>query len=322
MKTADAATLALLNAVGPVQVLRADLWTITTKAGTVVRLTDADINIPQGANTFLKGPVIQRSQSKQSVGVNVDSIQVTLSDAGTLLVNGKPIIQQFLNGYFDAAIVTLQKLFLSSWTDLTPAPVDWFTGRISDVSCDHMNVNFMIKDMKELLNQQQPNDVHQATCNNTLFDNVCGANAATFTFNCTATSIVDRKKFTLSGTTQADGYFELGKVKVTGGANAGLSRMVKVYAGGVVEVFNPFPYDFVSGDTLQATAGCDKTYAGGCAKIGRQSTGFKGYEFIPVPETAVEGGGMGGTAGSSGSTGGGTVGSAGTAGKYSGTYTP
>lgn len=322
MKNASAAVLAILNTTGSVQILRADLYTITPKNGPVLRYTDADIPLTVGGNTFIRGPILQRSKTKQSVGITVDTMQVTLVDNGATLVQGKPIVHQFKNGYFKGATMKVEKLFLLSWADTSPGAVHWFEGSISEPACDHMSVSFQVKSLLATLNKQMPEDIYQPTCGNTLFDSVCGANAATFTFGaCTATSVVDRKRFTLSGTSQADGYFALGKVKFTSGANAGQpARTVKSYIGGVIEVFQPFPYPIANGDACAATAGCDKLRGTCNTKFNRLATGFQATPYVPVPETAIEGGGVGGTAPSQGGNGTVIVGSGVGAGRRPGTY--
>lgn len=321
MKTADAATLALLNTTGDVKILRADLYTFTLKNGSVLRFTDADIMLPIGGNNFLSGPGITRTKTKQSVGITVDTVQVSITDSGNTLVNGKPILHQIRNGVFRGATCKIQKMFLSSWTDLSPAPVDWFEGIIGAPSVDNMVGSFEVRGMNEMLNKQMPADIHQDTCNNDLYDAVCGANRAAFTFNGSAGVVTDRKRFVLSGVVQADTYFVFGKVKFTSGQNVGQpARTVKKYAAGVLEVFQPFPYDIAPGDACTVEAGCDKMYDSGCVKFGRQSTGFQATPFIPVPETAIEGGGVGGTAPSSGSAGTAVIGSPGTAARHPGSY--
>lgn len=321
MKTASAATLAILNSQGEVRILRADLWTIVLKSGGVLRFTDADINLVVGGQTFVSGPIITRTKTKQSVGLTVDTVQCTVTDSGGTLVSGKSIVHQFKNGYFRGATVKIQKLFLSDWTDTSPGPVDWFEGIVGAPQCDNMSASFEVRAMTEMLNKQMPSDIYQDTCNNDLFDDVCGANRASFTFNGTSGVSGDKKTFALNGVSQADTYFALGKVVFTSGANAGQpARTIKKYNGGIIEVFQPFPYPIASGDTCTVTAGCDKLQGTCSAKFGRLNTGFQATPYIPVPETAIEGGGVGGTASSSGSTGSAVVGSSRTASRATKTY--
>jgi uncharacterized phage protein (TIGR02218 family) len=321
MKNASAAVLAILNTQGQVQILRSDVYTFYLRNGSVYRWTDADHNQLIAGNTFVSGPIITRSKTKQSVGITVDTLQVTLTDAGGTLINGKPLIHQFKNGMFRGARVVIQKMFLLDWQDTSPGPVDWFEGIVGAPNCDGMSVSFEVRAMTEMLNKQMPADIHQDTCNNDLYDEVCGAVAATFTHSGTASSVVDQKRFTLGGVSQANTYFALGKVWFTSGQNAGQPpRTVKSYTGGVIEVFQPFPYPIAPGDACTARAGCDKLQTTCGTKFGRLNSGFQANPYIPVPETAIEGGGISGAAATSGGAGTAIVGSGGTAGRARNTY--
>jgi hypothetical protein len=41
---------------------------------------------------------------------------------------------------------------------------------------------------------------------------------------------------------QPDGYFQMGAIKFTSGANTGLTRTVKSYTGGTIHPTKAFPY--------------------------------------------------------------------------------
>lgn len=321
MKNASAAVLAILNTQGEVQILRSDIYTFYLKNGSVYRFTDADHHQTIGGNLFISGPVITRSKTKQSVGITVDTLQVTIVDSGATLINGKPLVHQFKNGVFRGARVVIQKMFLLSWQDTSPGPVDWFEGTVGAPNCDNMSVSFEVRAMTEMLNKQMPADIHQDTCNNDLYDDVCGALRASFTHSGTAGTVTDQKTFVASGVSLPDHYFTLGKVKFTSGQNAGQpARTVKKFISGVLEVFQAFPYPIAPGDAWTAEAGCDKLQGTCGTKFGRLTTGFQATPYIPVPETAIEGGGVGGTAATTGSTGSAVVGSGGTANRARGTY--
>lgn len=324
MKTASAATLAILNATGEVKILRADFYTITPRNGSVLRYTDADKTLVVAGNTFVSGPILQRSKTKQTVGVSVDSMQVTLVDSGNTLIEGKPIIQQFRAGYFKGAQCKVEKGFFLSFDDTSPGLVHHFEGEVSEPACDHMSVSFLVKSAMAELNKQMPEDVYQGTCGNQLFDTVCGAVEASFTYTGTAGIVVNRSRFQLSGVVQPDTFFALGKAKFNTGANAGQPpRTIKIHAAGYIEVFQPFPYDVAPGDSLTVIAGCDKLPDTCHNKFNRRDPGgLQAEPYIPVPETAMEGGGVSGTAATAGRQGGvaGMIGSAVTAGKGAGTY--
>ena len=81
------------------------------------------------------------------------------------------------------------------------------------------------------------------------------------------------------------GWFDLGTVTFTSGANNGISRTVKSYAPGVLNFSLPWPYTPAPGDTFTAYPGCDKMQAtcrGKFNNVGR----FSSEPFIPVAEVA------------------------------------
>ena len=320
MRDADAATIATLAGAGIIR--RCDLYTITLMNGTVLRLTSADYNQTIGGHLFISGMAISRTFTKQSVGTSVDQVQVTFYDAGVTTVNGVPIIVQFRLGLFKRAHVLIQKMFLDDWADLTRDPIDWFEGRISDIpTVAAMTVTFNVKSLFDALSQQMPMYVYQPSCVDTLYDAGCGLDKTTFTFAYAAASGSTSTVFNLTGTAKADGYYALGKMSFSTGPNAGQpARTIKSYISGVATVFNPFPFTPGVGDVCALVAGCDKTQAV-CTSRFTNSGLFRGYRFIPVPETAFVGGsGVAGGVASPGGTGGLSIGSAFSAGIAGQTY--
>lgn len=324
MKAASAAVLAILAGPGPI--LRADLYTFVLRDGTVLRFTDADIPLTVSGLAYLAGPVFSRSLTKQTVGLDIDTVDITISTGGTggdaTLVNGQPLVFQFLNGAFDGAVVTIQKLFLTSWADTSPGPVAWFVGRVTDVQCGLMRVVAKISAMTDLLNTQMPPIVYQPSCNRSFCDAGCTLSLATFiTAAQTVTGTITPTSFGLSGISRADGYYFPGKFIFTSGANAGIARAVKSYVSNVVSFWKPFPYPVVAGDAFSISRGCDKTQST-CSGTYANLANFQGLPYIPTPETAIAGGSAPGGVGSSGNTGHATVGSGSTARLGPGMYQP
>lgn len=81
----------------------------------------------------------------------------------------------------------------------------------------------------------------------------------------------------------ADGYFALGKLAVTTGANAGQVRDVKRYtlATRELELQYPLPVAMAIGDTFSVTAGCDRRAATCRDKFNVFETGFGGFDTMP-----------------------------------------
>ncbi len=319
MRSASAATLAILN--GTAMILRADLYTITLVNGLVLRFTDADIPLTVAGQTYLKGPVITRSSTKQSIGIAVDSVTVTIGDDGSTLVSGLPIIQQIAKGLFRGAKVEVAKLFLASFDDTSPGAVPWFTGMVSETEAEFGSAELTVNSVTELLNQQMPRESYQPTCNNTLFDSSCGLSRAAYTTTATVTAgfTPTTTKFKHSGTLQANTYFALGKATFTTGANAGQARTIKSYTSGVVEFFYPLAVAPALADAVTIVPGCDKLDATCTTKFNNRAR-LKATPYVPVPETAVGSSTSAGVIGSPGGTGSGSSGSVSTSVRGAGKY--
>ena len=131
--------------------------------------------------------------------------------------------------------------------------------------------------------------MYQPTCVNTLFDNNCGLNKATYTKTGTMGTVTSSTVFdaTLSVTPTAN-YYDLGYISCTSGANSGVKRAIKTQTGTstvTLTLYYPLPYLPTSGDTFDILPGCDKTYAGGCTKYSNTAK-FRGFDYIPRNEDA------------------------------------
>jgi uncharacterized phage protein (TIGR02218 family) len=119
-----------------------------------------------------------------------------------------------------------------------------------------------------------------------LYDGGCGLNKASFTVSGTVTG-AGYPTFTASGLTQPNGYFAQGVVTFNTGLNAGLSRTVKRHSSGGLITPYTFPHIPQVGDTFSIYPGCDKTTGSqGCAKFSNIAK-FRGFPYVPSPETAL-----------------------------------
>lgn len=91
MKNASGALAALLN--GNTEFLMADLYTLTLWDGTIKRWTDADQDIVFNGSTFRSvkdqdtaTPILARGTTRCVVGLEVDTLDVTLKCGQTVLI--------------------------------------------------------------------------------------------------------------------------------------------------------------------------------------------------------------------------------------------
>ncbi len=283
MRAASPALIAFLNS--STQFLMADLYTVTLNNGQVLRYTDADIDIPYNGNVF-QSFLISRSRTKLSVGLEVDTLDVEVNPRLVDLIGASPWLASARNGILDAANLTLEKAFMQSWGDTTMGALFLFAGRVSDIEVGRTAAKLTVKSELELLDTPLPRNYFQSSCLNTLFDNGCGLNKADYAVNGTVISAsVTQVK---SNLTQDNDYFTLGTLRFTSGANAGVTRTVRLYAGGGFSLALPLLSAPMPGDAFVASPGCDKLKST-CesVKFKNNVIHFRAYPFVPDPETAT-----------------------------------
>jgi uncharacterized phage protein (TIGR02218 family) len=286
-ETAPGALAELLNARRPIE--RADLYTLTLTDGTVYRWSGSDIAIAGNGSTWQLGPGITRNRLKWSVGVAVDTMVVTLTDIRGTTLNGQGLMAFIAAGGLIGARLQVDVAF---WAGLgAPAPTGallWFAGRIAEVhSVTRWEASINVKSDLELLDVMVPRDVYQPGCLNTVYDPACGRSRAAFTVTGAAT-VGSSQARTVFGhaLAQAAGWFDLGVVTFTSGANAGISRTVKQHTSAQLKVLQPLPFPVQAGDTFAVYPGCDKT-VGTCMTKFNNVDRFRGHPYIPVPETVI-----------------------------------
>jgi uncharacterized phage protein (TIGR02218 family) len=268
------------------EIRMADLYTITLTAGTVLRYTTWDSTLVVSGNTFLTGPPnFERTAIEEKLGMDVSTIELTISASATDLVNGVPILQAIAQGLFDGAVFRIDRLFMDS-TGVQIGTVIRFAGFIGPIDeLSRSYAKITVNAGTELLQMQLPAVILQPGCTNTLFDARCGLIKASFAeANAVQAGSTVNKLISLSA--KADGYYDNGQIAFTSGANAGLVKAVKTYAGQQFTFNSPLPFVPNAGDSFTAYPGCDKTQAT-CTDKFSNLVNFEGFPYVPVPETAI-----------------------------------
>jgi len=188
----------------------------------------------------------------------------------------------------DGAEVTL---YLVDWRDVANRAV-LSRGLIGQIRRGTLAFEAEITGLADRLNQPT-GAAYLPTCSARLGDQVCGVDLTDPAFRGTATvsAVAETQRFTLTGlAAYADGWFAGGAVTWLTGANAGLTGHVKshVAAGpeAFVELWLSPPLAVLPGDTLEITAGCDKTLDTCIAKFGNVEN-FCGMPHMPGDDVAA-----------------------------------
>lgn len=292
MKTVSPGLLALLASR---QFFVADLFLFTLGGGQQLRYCSGERDITWDSNLWsaggTSGPYFIREGSNArchwKTGVEVDTLVFDVMP-GVATVSGLAFPVAVQKGVFDGAELTLYRAFMPSYGDTAEGTVIMFAGRIAEIEIGNSLITFNVNSHLELLNQKLPRNLYQAGCINTLFDTACGLNAQAFSIN--GVTVSGSAAHTINTALAANtGYFDLGKITFTSGANNGISRSVKAYVKGTpgfLSLMSPLPSVPATGDTFKLYPGCDKqqnTCSGKFANITR----FRGFPYIPENETAV-----------------------------------
>jgi len=280
----------LLSAVGLTQLYIVNLYTFNLANGSVLRYASGDKDISFGGNTWLGTALrIERSPYRLKVGVEVDDLQVDCYPTTTDLVGSNPFLQFALNGGLDGCYVQVDRAVgpspLQPITGLVPK---LFYGRVADVSGGRSKLTLTVKSDLDLLNIQMPRVLFQPQCSHSLYDAGCTLSRAAFTVSGAVVGSGGTVSQFNTSLTQADGYFNLGVITFTSGANSGLKRYVRTYlnASGQVALVQPLGAPPANGDTFTIYPGCDKTPTTCLGKFNNVAN-YRGFPYVPNPEIGL-----------------------------------
>lgn len=276
------------------QIYRANLYTFTLLTGEVFRWTDAGRDLVSGGNTFSSsGPQWQRDTVAIAAGTEVSSITLTVADGGTSIgIGSLTVLQSIAQGAFDGADVRIEAAFMASFGDTaTMGTIILFAGRLATISnCNRSSAQMEIRSYLEYFDTQLPRNLYQPGCLHTLYD--AGCTLSRSSFQATGAVAEGSTSVTILASAalgQSDGYYALGILTFTSGANSGLSYAVKAYTAagnGTLTLDRPTLQPVVAGDAFTVSAGCDKTLATCTARFANAAN-FAGQPFVPAAEAAL-----------------------------------
>lgn len=267
-----------------------------------VFLTDCDTNVrlyAGGPEWNSRSVRIDKEKSQSTAhwgrGMDVDSWVLVLAprdiDLGTGTPNPDTIrglswIEAAQRGLFNGADVEILRAYFPSWPAYAPVisptgVLTIFAGNVAEADIVDQLVVLTSNDCRGLLSAPVPKSIFSAPCSHTLFDSGCTLQAANFAIS---GSLIGGSTRALLLTTTivpgGSGTFNLGKIKMTSGLNAGFSRTISNWtAPNSVGLLAPLPFAVAPGDTFLAYPGCNKTKAA-CDAFGNGDN-FDGFPDIP-----------------------------------------
>ena len=268
-----------------------DIYTFTLYNGTVLRYTNNQVPLTLGANTWLAvGPLLQRSAIRQMRGLEVDTLDIQVTDDGSTLLNASTFLSNLRAGLLDGAQVLLQRVFFSAPSVLVNSTgvgdLILFSGRVGEIDVGRLQATIRCNSLLALLNTQMPRNQYQPGCVNTLYDTACTLNKAAYTFSGYTAAAGSTAGSILLAAAPQQNYFELGVIAFTSGANSGYSRTIRAVSGSIVYPTAAFPFAVAAGDTCTLRPGCDKQQSTCQSKFGNLAN-FRGTPYVPVVTAVV-----------------------------------
>lgn len=239
----------------------ARLCVITRTDGTIYRITESDVPIVVGADTFSVVAGLQISAVKHTSNGEMPSCQIVATHARGGLFDTQDIDA----GLFDAAGV---QIYVVDRKHLTRKGLH-FTGSFADITYSRGNtVQFDVKGpavgAKILMTQKRA-----PMCRTDLFSVLCGVDKSAYAVSATVATIVDQFNFTVTGSlVQADGYFNQGVVATGSGSAFEIGNWVQ--STQTITSYSPCDRILSVGEPLTLYPGCDKTASPsltGCGKF-------------------------------------------------------
>jgi uncharacterized phage protein (TIGR02218 family) len=260
----------------------ATLWKVTRADATVFGFTDHDADITLNSVTYAAATGFARSAVRATLGLETDNLELTGALASSAIT-----VEDVRAGLWDYATV---ETFVVNWADLTQGALQQSRGKLGEIRDGRNSFVTELLGLSTLLSQPVGR-IYLPSCDADLGDSRCTKSLVAFTVTGTVTGVTSKRAFADSGRTEADGYFNAGKLTWTGGDNSGFVMEVKGYlnSGGAFQLQLPMPYTIQAGDPYTLIAGCDKTLAT-CKDVFNNVVNFRGFPSIPGPRQVASGG--------------------------------
>lgn len=258
---------------------------ITRRDGQVYGFTSHDVPFSMGGVDYDAAQGLDASQIVTSAGFNVDNLELSTLDDGTLFTT-----DDVLGGRWDGAAFLI---FRYNWAAPPTSLADvepLLAGTFGELQRGNGRITVELRGLQQYL-QQPIGNVTSKTCRARFADypapagsNRCRLSVAAYTFSGTVSSVSSRREFAAAAMPQADtaDYYGEGIVTWATGANAGLRQKVRSHAaGGVITLSLPMPADIQVGDTFQIVAGCRKRLQEDCRDKFNNVLNFAGEPHLP-----------------------------------------
>jgi uncharacterized phage protein (TIGR02218 family) len=253
-------------------------WLLTRRDGVALGFTDHDRALRIGMQVF-----------EAASGIEASAVE---SETGLAAANGE------ITGALSSARVTAEDIEAGRYdgAQLRRWLVDWSAPAL-DCLIDAVTIGEIrrkdgafIAETRNALHalDLEKGRLYSSACSAELGDADCGVDLNDPAWRIAANVVTTDGRHRISAppfATPTAGLFARGRLMVLTGANAGLSRPIRVHERETITLWEGLPADLLPGDSVVAIAGCDKRFAT-CRDRFANALNFRGFPLIPSPEFA------------------------------------
>jgi uncharacterized phage protein (TIGR02218 family) len=251
-------------------------WRLLRRDGVVLGFTDHDEDLIFGGTLFAARAGFETAEAEAQLGFAVGGSEVSGALVSDLLRE-----DDLSAGRYDGASV---EAWLVNWADPTQRLLQDVT-TIGEVRRGEFGFTAELRSMASLLDREVGR-LYQATCSADLGDAKCRADLDGPSFRTTRSVLSSDGSTIVTVALQdfADGWFTAGTLRVLSGANQGTEVAIKEHraaaAGHVLSLWTALTKPISAGDSVQLTAGCNKSLATCRDKFGNVLN-FRGCPHMP-----------------------------------------
>lgn len=246
---------------------------ITRKDTQVFAFTSADRDVTISSVLYQSRPGLAVTSLALSAGLNVDNLEITTLDDGSVFSQADVLQGRWRNADF--------VLFEYNWASPSDGINSLLSGTIGEVYLRRGMVVAELRGLQQYL-QQPVGNVSTKNCRARLGDSLCTVSLGPFTFTGSVTAVASNQVFTDSTKAQAADYFTDGQLTWTSGPNAGLTVKVKAFASSVFTLSLPMLQTVAIGHTFSVVAGCTKRFTEDCKNKFNNVLNFQGEPHRPT----------------------------------------
>lgn len=260
----------------------ATCYRITLQNGLVTTITDHDVDIKIGAETYISSVGVSATKITESDEFDPSNLELDVLLDGTILT--VPILRS--GAYSRATIQMFFVDFEAPPTSLTDPDIIWVkTGTVGNIFTTNKNIGKLEFRGFEQALKQNIVETGSRYCRATFGDNRCKINKASFTT--TGTVISHNKKFVAVSFGAANSYYAGGYVELTSGPYSGAIYDIADNVDNNLVLLD-LPLVSLTGYNIKCIAGCDKSI-NTCKNVFANVINFQGEPHVPTRDSAIVG---------------------------------